>query len=48
MTAINPVLTKKLADIPAKVAAPPRTFLRILVGVRIVSKAVEPKTVSNI
>jgi len=47
ITAIKPVLTKKLAEIPAKVAAPPRTFFKILEGVLIVSSAVEPKTVST-
>ena len=37
---------KKLAEIAAKVAAPPKTFLRVFFGVLIVSSAVDPKTVS--
>ena len=36
----------KLADIAANVAAPPKTFFRVFFGVRIVSSAVEPNTVS--
>ncbi len=45
-TAINPVFTKLLAEIAAKVAAPPKTFFSVFLGVLIVSSAVEPKTVS--
>ena len=48
ITAISPVLTKKLDEIPAKVAAPPNTSFNTLVGVLIVSSAVEPKTVNII
>lgn len=47
-TAINPVFTKKLAEIPANVAAPPKTFFKVFDGVLIVSSAVEPKTVSTV
>ena len=39
-------LVKKLDEIPAKVAAPPKAFFKIFVGVLIVSSAVDPKTVS--
>jgi hypothetical protein len=35
-----------LAEIAANVAAPPRTFFNIFLGVLMVSNAVEPKTVS--
>ena len=44
--AINPVSAKLLAETAANVAAPPNTFLRVLLGVLMVSKATEPKTVS--
>jgi hypothetical protein len=47
-TAISPGFTKKLAEILAKVAAPPSTSFNNLVGVLMVSSAVEPKTVSII
>ena len=45
-TAINPGFVKKLAEIAANVAAPPKTFFKVFFGVLIVSRAVEPKTVS--
>ena len=37
---------KKLAEMAANVAAPPRTFFRVFLGVLIVSSAVDPKTVN--
>ena len=45
-TATSPVFVKRLADTAAYDAAPPRTFLRVLFGVLMVSRATEPKTVS--
>ena len=44
----NPGFIKKLAEMLAKVAAPPSTSFNVLVGVLMVSRAVEPKTVSII
>ena len=42
----NPGFVKKLAEIAANVAAPPKTFFSVFFGVLIVSSAVDPKTVS--
>ena len=45
--AIVDVGVKKLEQSEAKVAAPPKMFVSVLNGVRVVSSATDPKTVNN-
>jgi hypothetical protein len=39
-------LVKRLEEIDAKVAAPPKIFVSVLKGVRVVSRAIVPNTVN--